>query len=295
MSDEMILAIRRSTQHSATHKSNDALMFDLACNQLRGRGFDVEVIEEDQLATYLDSASPRYVISMAQRPENTALLTRVESAGGIIVNSFESILNTYRVFLALRLSDEKLFAQTRILTSLVEAELEDFEEAAYAMLSKTLGEPFWLKRGDVHAAHPDDVLLVQNREEFSQSLTNFRSRSVETAIVQEHLPGRVVKFYAISGGRFFHTQDFLTGEPLQVSGGEFQQEADRIASILGLTIYGGDAVFTESGQFRFIDFNAWPSFGTVRDQAVPVMVDAILEAFSLDSARMETVGRGERA
>ncbi len=280
MEDDVILAIARRTQHSDKHQSNDAIMFGMTCDQLRERGYHVELIDEDRLASFLADHRPTRIISMAQRPENTALLARIESDGGVIVNSFESILNTYRVFLALRLAEEPAFAGTYILSSLVEEDLEDFEGEAYAMIGKTLGESFWLKRGDVHAAHPDDVTFVASGGEFEAALENFRSRDVTSAVVQEHIEGEVVKFYAVSDRRFFHAQYFESEEPVGFDTTELQSEADRIARMLGLSIYGGDAVIGADGRITFIDFNAWPSFGTVRDRAVPQIVEAIIGSFA---------------
>ena len=279
MGDNHILAISRGTQHSSTHQSNDAAMFGMVCDGLRERGYQVEVISEDDLATHLESTTPRQIISMAQRPENTALLARLESEGTTIINSFESTLNTYRLFLALRLADEDRFARTRVLSSLVEEDVEEFEEEAFELIREALGEKFWLKRGDIHAAHPDDVLLVRNQDEFKDGLEGLRSRSVNSAIVQKHCEGDVVKFYGIADRRFFHAQYFDSGVPIEFSTEDLAGESERIAQVLGLTIYGGDAVLDPEGNFTFIDFNSWPSFGDVRDRAVPLMIETIVDQF----------------
>ena len=284
-----VLAITRGTQHSQKHVSNDGKMFAMVCDRLRDHGYELEVIDEDDLASVLESSKPERIISMAQRPENTALLAKLESDGVPIVNSFSSVLNTYRVFMALRLAEEPAFAKTRILSSLIEEDLEDFEKNAWEMIRKTLGKPFWLKRGDMHATDPGDVLLIHSAEEFADALGNFRSRSVETAIVQEHVDGEVIKFYGVADGRFFHAQHFTTEKPFEGDQREMQQQADAMAEQLGLTIYGGDLVIGNDGALLFIDMNAWPSFGTVREEGVPKMVEAIIDRFDRVGMNVGTV------
>ena len=288
--EQNILAISRRTQHDQKHVSNDAKMFEMVVLQLGKIGYAVKQIDEDALAEYLDSSRPGRIVSMAQRPENTALLAQLEAEGCVIINSFYSVMNTYRVFMALRLADLPLpFARSKILSSLVEEELENFEEEAYTMVAKTLGEPFYIKRGDIHAAHPNDVVCIASRENFANALEDFRERGVRAAIVQEHCEGTVVKFYAVSGKKFFHAQNFETGITVEFDTTALEEQAERIAGVLGLTIYGGDVVITPEGDLLFIDFNAWPSFGSVRDKAVPAMVKAIVEVFDEERMTVDTL------
>ena len=292
MSEEKtILAISRQTQHDQGHVSNDAAMFEMVSIKLKEIGYRVDHIDEDNVAEYLASSQPKKVISMAQRPENTALLAQLEADGVMIVNSFHAVLNTYRVFMALRLADESVpFAETRILSSLVEDDLENFEEEAYQLLNETFGTTFWLKRGDIHAAHPQDVTFITSQETFSTAIESFRERGVQAAIAQKHCEGEVIKFYAVAGGKFFHAQNFVTGETVDIGTTTVQEEAERIAGILGITIYGGDVVISPDGSFLFIDINAWPSFGTVREQAVPAMVQAIVESFEEERVIVDSMG-----
>ena len=43
--------------------------------------------------------------------------------------------------------------------------------------------------------------------------------------------------------------------------------ASSSADILGLDVYGGDAIISPDGSISMIDMNDWPSFAPVRDEA----------------------------
>src|SRR5256885_368574 len=61
----------------------------------------------------------------------------------------------------------------------------------------------WVKRGDVHATEADDVVFVENPDAARAALERFRVRGITHAVLQPHVPGIVLKFYAVRG-RFFH-------------------------------------------------------------------------------------------
>ena len=266
------LAIARGTQHAASHVTNDSQMFGLVCEGLRRENFDVHLLPESELDAYLKrSERPERVVSMAQRPENVALLERLESEGTYVVNSSTGVVNCYRTNLVERLRKTGIpFAESCVCAA---ADL-NFDE-----LVARLGSPFWIKRGDVHAAHANDVRMVSDRVECQDASADFLNRGISKLVAQSHIDGRVVKFYAVCGGRFFHIQDFETGERLSSVPTELPEVAELAARNLELGIYGGDAVLTSSG-FQLIDFNPWPSFGKVREQAAPAMVRMIVDGIT---------------
>ncbi len=274
-SKNMLLAVARGTQHAASHVTNDALMFELVCDGLRNKGHDLHFVGENELGSYLQrNELPRLVVSMAQDPENVALLQDIEEKGSCVVNSPVSVANCYRTNLVEQLRGTDVpFAYSRVLPS----DRLDFEE-----LTETLGSPFWVKRGDIHAAHPNDVRLIVDKNQCRQASQDFQVRDVDRVVVQSHLEGQVVKFYAVKDHRFFSVQDFETEEVLAAIPAGLQEAAERAAATLGLCIYGGDAVLTPTG-FALIDFNPWPSFGQVRERAAPEMIDAINAQFRMVS------------
>ena len=67
----------------------------------------------------------------------------------------------------------------------------------------------WVKRGDVHAVHLEDVTLAYRAEECLEVIQEFRQRGIAQAILQEHVPGDVVKFYSVRGEDFFDERGFV--------------------------------------------------------------------------------------
>lgn len=276
-----ILAVDRGTQASAHHQANDRLLMNQVCAQLERTGFSILRIDEDDLHSLSSDLIPDRIISMAQAPSNTAHLGTLESQGRVMVNSFTSILHTYRSFLTIAMAKRPQlpFARGAVLTSIAPDEVEDRVETLHARFSQHLGSDFWLKRGDVHAAHENDVLQPGSETAFALALRELYDRGVETAVVQQHIPGDVYKFYGVAEQKFFHLQSFETGQPAPDDGGVLESMAMHTANYLDLSIFGGDAVRTESG-WIMIDINAWPSFSTVRDQATIPIVEEIVERFN---------------
>ena len=52
--------------------------------------------------------------------------------------------------------------------------------------------------------------------------------------------------------------------------------AERAAGMLGVDVYGGDAVVGPDGSITLIDFNDWPSFRTCTVGAAQKIADMIL-------------------
>lgn len=268
------LAVMRGTQHAAKHVSNDALMFHLVCDGLRELGWNVECVPEGNLAETLEQCGrPDCIISMAQRPDNVELLHRAALSGLCVVNAPAAVTNCYRTALVEILKDSEVpFGSTRL--------LDTAAPPGFPAVASALGSPFWLKRGDIHAAHQQDVCRVESGEEYEQALAGFRERGVERVVAQEHLPGEVVKFYAVRGTDFFHAQFFETEDDVPFDTAPMRAIADAAAALAGLDIYGGDVVMTPAGPV-LIDLNAWPSFGRVREAAAPKMVEAIVRGVGI--------------
>ena len=135
----------------------------------------------------------------------------------------------------------------------------------------------WVKRGDVHAVHREDVTLVYSEEERKNIFREFNKRGIEYAVLQEHLEGDVIKFYSIKNSSFFHWY-YLNG----INHTPFDKEqlfelASRSAEILGLDIFGGDAIISPDGSISIIDINDWPSFAPIREQSSKKIAQLIFQ------------------
>jgi len=115
--------------------------------------------------------------------------------------------------------------------------------------------------------HKEDVTLAYTDEEKLTILKEFHRRGIDKAVLQDHLIGDTVKFYALRESEFFYWY-YLNG----VYHTPFDQTllsalAARAANALGLYVFGGDAIIAPDGTITIIDINDWPSFAPIRDEA----------------------------
>src|SRR5690606_5962850 len=100
----------------------------------------------------------------------------------------------------------------------------------------------WIKRGDVHATEPDDVVRVADRTAAGAALAAFARRGITTACVQRHVAGAVVKFYAVRGGAYFAPfppDGTVLDAPLTAA---LATLAEAGAAALDLEVFGGDCI-----------------------------------------------------
>jgi hypothetical protein len=142
----------------------------------------------------------------------------------------------------------------------------------------------WVKRGEYHATVREDVVLAEGRDELRRALRALSERGVSTALVQSHVDGDLVKFYGvIEQGRgssrwfcwFYHREQARRGHPFDPL--LLREISESAASLLGLEVYGGDAIISPGGGISIIDVNAWPSFALYRDVAADHISDLIAD------------------
>jgi len=196
---------------------------------------------------------------MAQGPQGTSILKSVAKHGIHIINSPESVENCWRFNMVRLLTEHGIPFPKSVMVSTGDDVSGITKQFSPAKL--------WVKRGDVHAVHKEDVSLAYNADELATILQEFKGRGIKQAVIQEHLDGDVVKFYAIRESEFFYWY-YLNG----VNHTPFRQKqlyelAQASAEALGLFIFGGDAIIASDGWITLIDVNDWPSFAPVRDMA----------------------------
>ena len=152
---------------------------------------------------------------------------------------------------------------------------------------------YWLKRGDTSAQSHDDIVFAADEQERDSALRRFHDRGISLVVVSSHVTGDVVKFYGVEGTSFFWfcypTDDGVTkyGDewrngsahhyPFDVEG--LRREAERLSRLVGVPVYGGDAVITGQGQFFIIDFNDWPSFSRCRETAADAITELLVNKY----------------
>jgi glutathione synthase/RimK-type ligase-like ATP-grasp enzyme len=249
MKPPVLLGIYREQVFSPGKVQADAAVLDAALSELSGMGFKVE----SRRAEFLDSSAPRYeiVLAMAQSDRVLSILDQWSDGGSRVINTVQSIRNCYRKPLMQMLAPAGVPVPAGCL-------LEMGKAGAYEL--GCFPNRFWLKRGDVHAIQDGDVAAVASAESLTAALQHFRETGVRDLLVQDHVDGPVVKFYGVGQQRFFRAYLESSGEEVTSRMDSLRAVAAHAASVIGVEVYGGDAVLTEGNGPVLIDFNDWPSF-----------------------------------
>ena len=258
--------IRRKTEFSPNHVVNDLLIINGTADALRALGAEVTMYDEGAMTA--SSVREKLIFSMAQGPTGTQTLMKVERRGVYIINSPQSVMNCYRINMV-RILPEAGIPFPR---SVVVSTDSDTNGNAAGLTSSKL----WIKRGDVHAVHKEDVSLASTDEEELTLLKEFHQRDILQAILQEHIDGDTVKFYALRESNLFHWY-YLNGVyHTKFDENKLKDLAAASAEALGLYVYGGDAIVGKGGNITIIDINDWPSFAPIREQASRNIAQLIL-------------------
>jgi hypothetical protein len=198
------------------------------------------------------------VFAMCQGPLALGRLHRWEKAGVRIINAPQAIENCHRRRMLAAFEHFHVPHPPSILVS-----TDGGNE-----LGGLANGSFWLKRGDVHAMQPDDVVLVHDLDGAREVLRGYHRRGIADALMQRHVEGDIVKFYALRGG-FFHWLP-MGDDSLRLEADEEHAMAvlaGRAAAALGLEVYGGDCIRDPSGRLWLFVLNDWPSYAACRTQA----------------------------
>ena len=249
--------ISRQAEYSPNHVENDSLILRATAEVLKELDVDVVFYGEGEVLN--SNFNEELIFSMAQGPEAIERLIEIEKKGAFIINSPKAVKNCYRINMVRLLPDNGIPFPKSIqveINSDLDINLNGFDPYK-----------FWIKRGDVHAVHREDVTLVYSKEENKSVMKEFYRRGIKTVILQEHLEGDVIKFYAVRDSGFFNWY-YLNGRfHTKFDLDKLIELASSSADILGLDVYGGDAIVSPDGSISIIDMNDWPSFAPVRDEA----------------------------
>jgi len=269
--------IRRDSKFSPNHTGNDNAIFELTAQCLKERGIQVTEYTESDCALI----GEKYIFSMAREPLVARMLQTKEDSGVIAVNSGYGVENCYRNNMT------RLMMQAGIpIPASAIVSSRNFAPDCF----KSLGENnFWIKRGDFHAIHKEDVSFVRNAEEGLELIREYAYRDIDTVVICKHIEGDLVKFYGVRNTGFFYWfypgdvnhskfgHEVVNGKvrnmPFQVDMLKFI--ASQTASLLKIDIFGGDAIITSEGAIYLIDMNDWPSFAPCRKEAAPFIAECI--------------------
>jgi hypothetical protein len=259
-----VLAIRRARLYSPGHEADDWLVLKETAELLAQEGRRVRFLTEEEIGVVPPQAD--LVLNMCQGPESNHHLGAAERAGTLVVNRPGAALDCLRF---------RLLPKLRAAGIPIPESLE-FPISGGLPAGSGARHSRWLKRADVHATDPGDVVRVEDEQQARATLAAFRGRGLERAIVQEHLEGAVVKFYAV-GDRFFHHLVTSGEASVAIDLALLRQRSRQCAEALGLDIYGGECVVTRDGRLPVIDVNDWPSFAPCRRDAAHAIAQHVLE------------------
>jgi hypothetical protein len=257
----------RELAHSPGRETDDADILRAAGAALEADGFDVAYRTPDELPPPGSAGSdvPPFLFVMCERLEALARLRALERAGALVVNAPQAVENTYRdLTVGLFQKEGVAFPRSAIVPTA-------------GRVPAVAAHPVWVKRADVHATQEGDVLFVDSDRALGRALDSFAARGIGRAVIQEHVPGDLLKFYGIGregdGGEapwfrsFYHRNQTLAGHRFDPEA--LRRTAFHAAAALGVEVFGGDAIAGPDGRLSIIDLNAWPSFALYRAEAGP--------------------------
>jgi hypothetical protein len=270
----------RAGAYSPNHIGNDAAIFNIVVDQLRKRGCAVNVYNEEQFIA--GEVKENIILNMCREQRSIALLQEREDAGDLVINSGYGIENCTRERMTRILVGSNIPYPESLTVNTNEGVRDRLVEAGFTRC--------WIKRGDFHAMHKEDVSFVRHPEEAQEVLQEYFLRGIKRAVINRHLEGDLIKFYGVQGTPFFYWfYPFEAGHSKYgheaingaARGIEFDREklisiCSRASEILDVKIYGGDCIISPEGDIRIIDFNDWPSFAPCRDAAGPHIAKCVM-------------------
>ncbi len=252
----LVLCIYRSPRFSPNSVENDRLILEAVAREMKALGNEVRMITEEE------------VLSLGALPEADIVycMARSEEALEIIERSNARIINAPE---GIRICGNRL-ALTDIMRKL---------EVPLPPVNGDSG--IWLKRGIGTAEVAEDTLFCKTEEEVAEAIRRFADRGITDVCRQAHVVGDLVKFYGVANTDFFYhfyptdsgRSKFGSEEHngkahhYSFSAEEMKTAVDRLATSIGVIVYGGDAIVKSDGSFVIIDFNDWPTFSPCREEA----------------------------
>jgi len=249
--------IRRKSDYSPNQITNDGLIILKTAQELIKLGADYKLYEETDIIS--GNIDEEVIFSMARGYDALKQLVKLEENGMFIINSPLASINCYRINMAVNLKKAGIpFPNSKIVST---NSNENYK------ISDVGEHKIWIKRGDVHAVHREDVSLLYGDEELNFLLKEFAHRGIKDAILQEHIYGDVIKFYSVRDTEFFRWYYVNGNNHYKFDQNRLKKLSENSAEVLNLYIYGGDAIVSEDGSITIIDVNDWPSFANFRDEA----------------------------
>lgn len=280
MSEIKIAGIMRAGAYSPNHIGNDAAIFNIVADQLRKRGCEVTVYSEEQLIA--GEVKEDIIVDMCREQRSIHILQEMEDQGRLVINSGYGIENCTRERMTRILLGSNIPYPPSIIVNTDENVINALRDGGFSRC--------WIKRGDFHAMHKEDVSYCRHIEEAQEVLQEYFYRGIKRAVINKHLPGDLIKFYGVKGSPFFYwfypfdeghskygheaINGKSTGFDFDIK--QLKEICHNAADTLDVVVYGGDCIVSSDGDIKIIDFNDWPSFAPCRNEAAPHIAKAVM-------------------
>lgn len=272
----------RAGAYSPNHIGNDAAIFNAVAEQLRKRGCEVKVYNEEQFQN--SEIEEDIILNMCREKASMEKLIRLEDEGRLVINSGYGIENCTRERMTRILLGNNIPYPESLIVNTNEDVREDLKKGGY--------ERVWIKRGDFHAMHKEDVSYCRHPQEAQEVLHEYYFRGIKRAVINKHLDGDLIKFYGVQNQDWFfwfypfdeghskYGHEAINGRSkgLHFDEAYLKDICQRASEIMDVKIYGGDCIVDKDGSIRIIDFNDWPSFAPCRAEAAPHIAKCVMQS-----------------
>ena len=252
----LVLFIFRSRRFSPNSVENDRLILEAVAREMKASGNEVRMMTEEEVLSLGALPEADIVYCMARSEEALEIIERSKAR---IINAPEGI---------------RICGNRQALTDIM-------RKLDVPVPPENGDNGIWLKRGKGTAEVPEDTVFCKSEEEIAEAMRRFADRGITDVCRQAHVMGDLVKFYGVADTDFFYhfyptdsgRSKFGSEEhngkahhyPFSVE--EMKKAVDRLATSIGVIVYGGDAIVRSDGSFVIIDFNDWPTFSPCREEA----------------------------
>ena len=260
------LGVYRENEFSPGKIGADAAILDAVMARLAAQGVRSCTVGAADFVRQPPAAC-QLILAMCQSQAALQRLRACQESGALVINSPAAIRACYRDRLGEVLSRAGAPVPPGMLVATA-----DGVDGCIGALDPRAG--IYVKRGDLHALSAEDVRRVDDTTSLERVLRDFAGRGIRHAYLQAAVEGRVVKFYGVTGtGYFSFAGADAVSDALAARLGGAAHDA---AVALGLEVWGGDAI-VDGPRFKIVDFNDWPSFERVRDQAAQAIAKRALQ------------------
>lgn len=273
-----VLFVERAKRFSPSCEQKDEHLFKNICSCLKAEGISLTTVCEDDL----EKAKPLsfdIILSMARSEKALGILSACEVVGIRLINSVKACRNCFRENMNTLLRQSGILNPRFIIS-------DTRKGKTYSGFNFSIAEGVWVKRADFQTETKDDVVFCKDLTSLNRAVEGLNQRGIEKVLICEHIVGRLVKLYRISGTPF--CEYFIPSE--DKFGGNLQQTtytpdldraklvslSDKVAKVLDLEVFGMDIIENEKGECYIIDVNDFPSFSNYSQQAAKNICNKIL-------------------